>query len=229
MNVELLFSPLALVIADADYAIYPLLWIPIAALGGLIISGIIGLASTPTEKTTGKSLGVLGMSAAGKTTFLSKLGLVSQNAHYDATGQEVYEAKQIKIGERKLLIDKGMDIGGTEVWGKKYTEDWLINKDIVIFIFDGNKFLTDKDYNKETRGRLSFIYRHWKRKNEFTLNNVVIIASHSDEFRGGSEQMLKKILEQLASRRYYPLFEKNFFGCDLTNDEYVMKIANKIF
>lgn len=212
-----------------------LLALPFLAFASGVVIGVILENSTPT---VGKKLGVIGMKGAGKTTYLSHLGLVEHDG--GGTKWKTYEAKMVHVGNRDLKIASGMDIGGEEGFVKLY-KPWLIGdekKDIIIFIFNGYRYLNDEEYGKDTRSRLDFIYNTYKQANNDVkeYKNIVLMASHLDEYvkkdkYSGEDvkKMQDDIIKSVASKEYDALFKNNFFVVDLRNKEFVDKINNKIF
>lgn len=206
-------------------------YIPIIAV---LIGGTIAILSGP-QKTDGKSLGVLGMTSSGKTSFLTNLGLIDDFSL--VTSVESYAARTIKIADREITIQQGEDIGGNESFIIEYYKKWITEKDIIVFIFDGEMYLTDEEYRDKTQSRLSFIYNQFMIKNaEKTdedrinaLKNAVIIASHSDQHKEGQEHMRKAIISSIEEKDYKDLFNTNLFGADLRIIQEVQNIANKIF
>lgn len=209
---------------------FPIPWI----ITGLVslIGGGIAIAVTSSKKTEGKSLGVLGMKQAGKSRFLSNLGLFE----YEETATLIkdYEKQIVKLNNRVLEIQAGQDVGG-DVDIRGYYNQWVGEKDITIFIFDGAAFLSDPEYGSRVRARLHFIHNTAKRKlgEQSDYKNIVIIASHSDQYgKGGDEakkDMLEKIIDAVKDRKYADLMRCNFFASDLRNKKEVMEIANQIF
>lgn len=208
-----------------NYAVIPL--IPLI-VGGLGLIGLGAVIYGKTKKTDGYKLGVIGMSFAGKTTFLLQLGVIDEFKL--GTAHQEYNDKEILIGERIIHIDSGEDIGGSELWAKNYYQDWIENKDIIVFIYNGAEYLSNREYQRKTRTRLDFIYNNYKkRSNVDGYKNVVIIASHSDLYKGGNEELHKRLLEDVQNREYSKLFDCNFFVAKLNDNKSVKTIANKIF
>ena len=206
-------------------------YIPII-IGGIL--GTIALLSGP-QKTEGKSLGVLGMVSSGKTSFLANLGVIDKLSA--GTTVESYAERKIKIKDREILIQQGQDIGGAESFVVEFYKKWIMEKDIIIFIFDGERYISDDDYRKDSQARMHFIYTCFMDKNAGkttdeqinSLKNVVIIASHSDQYENGAEQMRTDIINSITDKDYKDLFNTNVYGADLRNRQDVQSIADKIF
>ena len=205
-------------------------YIPII-IGGVLAAGGLIAAFTP-EKTEGKTLGVLGMKASGKTRFLSNLGLFEYKD--GETNVKGYETHRFSIGDRTIVISQGEDVGG-DVDIRGYYNKWVEEKDITIFIFEGIKYLNDSEYQSQVKARLHFIYNIAKTKfgNDSDLRNIVIIISHSDEYKHNSpedkKELLTSIMSTISEKDYNKLFEKNTFAADLRDKEEVLIIAQQIF
>ena len=215
-----IFLYLSVIVPDSQQA-----WIWLLAP---LIFGAIIRAFTSTE---GKKLGVIGMKGAGKTTYLTHLGLVEIDKGTITTS---YEAKTVHIGDRTLEIAAGKDIGGEDDFMRFY-KPWLVGaekKDIIIFIFNGYRYLNDEDYGKNTRSRLDFIYQNYKQANSDVkeFRNIVLLASHLDEYKNKDvKQMANEIRESVISKEYYTLFNNNFSAIDLRDKKIVDEINKKIF
>ena len=205
-------------------------YIPII-IGGVLAAGGLIAAFTP-EKTEGKTVGVLGMKGSGKTRFLSNLGLFEYKE--GATNISDFKAHSFSIGDRTIVISQGEDIGG-DVDIRGYYNKWVEEKDITIFIFEGIKYLNASEYQSQVKARLHFIYNIAKTKygNDSDLKNIVIIISHSDEYKHNSpedkKELLTSILSTISEKDYKKLFEKNTFAADLRDKEEVLIIAQQIF
>lgn len=182
--------------------------------------------------TKGKKLGVIGMKGAGKTTFLAHLGLVKEDG---GTSFTPYEKKTIYIGNRELEIAAGEDIGGENEFAEYYYGPWLTGKDkkdIIVFIFNGYRYLNDEEYRKNTMSRLEFVHRNYKKEvNDVKkYDNIVLIASNLDKYGSKDmKKMHKEITTSVVGKDYHVLFKKNFFAIDLRDKNIVDKINSKIF
>lgn len=195
-------------------------------IGGIVVIAGLTVAVAP-KKTVGKTLGVLGMKGSGKTRFLSNLGLVEFS---EGTSVDEYCEHTLRIGDRTIKIKRGEDIGGDRDIRGYYTE-WVNNKDITIFIFDGACYLKDPEYRSQTRARLHYIHNIAKKKfgEDSDFKNIVLIASHSDQFNGKKEEMCEKICNDVKDRKYVALMKSNLFAANLVDKKEVMEIAKCIF
>ena len=150
---------------------FPLIIPAIPWIIGVIFTLLGGvLIVTHSKKTDGKTLGVLGMSQAGKSRFLSNLGLFPYSD--EATNIKDYKEHTYKVKDREIKIMAGQDVGG-DVDIKRFYNQWVTEKDITIFIFDGPLFLKDQKYAKDVKSRL------WRRlrflqhcRNSFTFRPI---------------------------------------------------------
>lgn len=202
--------------------------IPWLIVGLVTLIGMGLVVAIHPQKTTGKTLGVLGMVQAGKSRFLSNLGLFPFSEA--ATNIKEYQSHILELNDRKIKIQSGEDIGGN-IAIKHYYNQWIEEKDITVFIFDGPRFLTETSYEKDVKRRLHFIYNKAKVKyiDDSDFTNIVVIVSHPDQFKGKKEKMLEDIIGKVQNRKYCALLKSNVFAADLRSKEQVMEIANKIF
>lgn len=207
------------------YACGPFIWM----LAGLLGAGYL-IKLIKTRKTEGTKLGVLGMKGAGKTTYLAHLGLVERND--GGTTVATYEGRKVNVGHREMDIAAGKDIGGDEFMN--YYKSWLVGsekKDIIIFIFDGYRYLKSEDYRHDTDARLQFIYKNYKagNRNRKGYKNLVVIASHLDEYERSADDMCQDILTLVGRKDYLAMFQTNFFATDMRKRDWIMDINLKIF
>ena len=204
------------------------IWIPImlaaAVLGGIITDS----DETDSTKLIGKSIGVLGMTEAGKTQFLRNLqgeGQKYKNEGYQGTSGENYQKFTCTIGDKQYEIKDGIDIGGETYNIKPYYEKFLKDKDICIFLFDVQKYKDDDEYRKETNVRLDFINNHIKDASE-----CAIIGSHVDKAKIEEGQSIITIVQKLVEgKEHARLLNTNFFAYNLTSEEDMNKLVNRLF
>lgn len=217
---------LSVVVPDCQQA---WIWLPVLILlGG---GGLVGAIIAALTSTEGTKLGIIGMKGAGKTTYLSHLGLVEKD---DGTPVTPYKAKTVHVGNRDMEIAAGEDIGGEDEYVRFY-KPWLVGaekKDIIVFIFDGYKYLNNNEYKRDTCARLDFIYKNYRQANANVkdFKNIVLIASHLDQYKGKDiKQMKNDILKSVAGKEYCALFKNNFSPIDLRDKELINKVNAKIF
>ena len=215
---------------DVQYAIWPVFW---WILGGLGVGGL-GAAvinKITTVSTEGTKLGVIGMKGAGKTTYLSNLGLVKMD---DGTSVTDYKGKIVDVGHRVMEIAAGEDIGGEDELFMRYYEPWLCGedkKDIILFIFDGCRYLNDAEYRDNVISRLRFIHIKYKEGNSDTkeYKNIVLIASHLDKYDKSADDMCQEILKITGKKDFWEIFKNNFFAVDMSKSDMISDINLKIF
>ena len=205
------------------------IWIPILiAVGTLVVVIVAASDETKTEKLIGKSIGVLGMTGAGKTQFLKNLqgkGQEYKNEGYQGTGIDEYQEFTCIIGNKEYKIKGGTDIGGVEDNIKIFYEKFLKSKDICIFLFDIQKYKDDSKYRMDTNARLDFINNHIK-----DASQCAIIGSHVDKAKIKKGQSIITIVQKFVKEKEYArLLNSNFFAYNLTNEEDMNKLVNKLF
>lgn len=225
---NLKIMPCLLSTTDVQYAFLPALWWWIFSglgVGGL---GAAVIAKITTISTEGTKLGVIGMKGAGKTTFLSHLGLVENDG---GTALTPYKGKKVDVGHREIEIAAGLDIGGEDEFMGFY-EPWLCGedkKDIILFIFDGCRYLNDAEYRENAISRLQFIHEKYKQGNSDVkeYKNIVLIASHLDEYKG--KDMRHEILKITGKKVFWEIFKNNFFAVDVRKRDEISDININIF
>lgn len=147
------------------------------------------------------NLAILGMKAAGKSTFLKILQSGDFEDEYKQTDtEEPYEP--FKTNYLGIQIQGGMDISGDEGMVRTAYSKLIANKDIVLFFFNTKLFITETaQYKYEVLGRIRYIYDSLSKNG--TLNNPFkfkIIATHIDECPNSDirQLMQKNVDEQLS-------------------------------
>ena len=193
------------------------IWIPIMLAAAVFI--FTDSDETDSTKLIGKSIGVLGMTEAGKTQFLRNLqgeGQKYKNEGYQGTSGENYQKFTCTIGDKQYEIKDGIDIGGETYNIKPYYEK---------FLFDVQKYKDDDEYRKETNVRLDFINNHIKDASE-----CAIIGSHVDKAKIEEGQSIITIVQKLVEgKEYARLLNTNFFAYNLTSEEDMNKLVNRLF
>lgn len=201
-------------------------WIPIMIAGSLLGGILAGILSdyTPTLKLEGKTLGVLGMPESGKTQFLMNLR-GKEYKSYQQTNVDDYKTFDFKIGDRKIIIEGGKDIGGSEHNIRCFYETFLKTQDNCIFLFNIQKYKDEPNYRKDTNARLDFINNHVTDHSKFA-----IIGTHVDQAIIEKGQSILAIVQNLvAGKPYARLFNINFFASNLLDKEDMNTITRKLF
>lgn len=191
------------------------------------------------KKIKGKNLVVLGMKGSGKTRFYRFL----QGKPYieGETEQEEYGgfAYKKKDGET-IFIKKGIDIGGGEDFIKDY-EKMIENCDCLVFCFNLPQYLSDNEYEKSVNSRIDFVWRKFKDKKIAERNfvwrkfkdrkiaerNFVTLASHTTP--GGDKDSKTKFKSKIKGKEFEDFCRINFFMVDMTDEECLKDVVNKIF
>lgn len=187
------------------------------SVGG-VAGGIVGFFSKDNKVN---KLGVIGMQASGKTTFLNNLrGL---KAVLNPTSRENFESFKFELSNGKTIyIDKGNDIGGAKNYMLEYRQ--IIEKNnIVLYFFNVSEYLTNIDYKRECNSRLDHININIENK------KIAIIASHSDLSQHSKNILIEEILNQVRDKKYSNLFNNAFFVVNLTDKNEVSGLIDKIF
>ncbi len=200
-------------------------WIPALILLGLGGKFIYALSEeTKTKKLEGKSMGILGMSASGKTLLLRSLQGKSYE-EYEQTSNEEYDSFTLTIGTRSIKIAAGKDIGGVDENVPMYYERFLKDKDICMFLFDLQRYLNDYQYMVDTNARFDHIYRHLIKEKE-----CAIIGSHVDKVKiKKGESIINIVQSKVVGKPYANLLKENFFAYNLTDKNDIETLVEKLF
>ena len=211
-----------------------MIWVPIIITVAVITAGTaVFIVATKPKKVSGVSLGVLGDTKSGKTSFLYRLGLVKNDGQPGGgtIRDEFVNPAIIKTKKRKINVNPGLDIGGTPMLQKKYTAEYCKSNDIVIYIFDGLKFLNEKQYKEYVNRILRVIYNLFN-DNSRDLKEAVIIASRADKYKDGSKQPRQEMLVNIVNSiddEIRDIVDTNFYVMNLTSKEEVQRFAEKVF
>ncbi len=204
--------------AEPQLAILPLL----LAAGPLGWLAYIGL-NVIYDKLAGKSICILGPENSGKTQLLSFLRNEPYE-EYHQTQYEEYEKFTTEIGEKKIKIKKGADIGGEEGRIESLYSKLISESDCIFFTFDVNKYINDKIYQiKEVNSRLYYIYSHKKDR------PTVVFGTHLDELsKEERKSIIKTIQKEVKEEEYKELLQKNFFVTDLRDTDQLKECIKKV-
>lgn len=198
------------------------LFLPILAWVGIAVgSALTGLFVTGMFSKKVNKLGILGMKMSGKTTMLYKLRGIEKIPQ--STNEEKYDRFHFKIKDnKKIIIEKGKDIGGTKNFMQIYREI-ISNNEIIFFFFDVNKYLTEIEYKRDCNSRLDFIFPSLSGK------KVVIVATHADKQNLKNTQIRESVEECIKEKKYSSLFTTNFHILNLLNDNEFEVFIEKTF
>ncbi|MBD5257488.1 MAG: GTPase domain-containing protein [Barnesiella sp.] len=210
------------------------IWLLIPLTAGLIGIGALIAVITHATEVEGKTLGVIGMREAGKTQLYKTLQQKSYSS-YQGTGTNDYEEFTFRYGDRRIKVAAGRDIGGGENYIREYYKKWIEEKDIIFFVFNACRYISEKNYAQDVKNRMDFIWRHMKNKygsNEEIKKKLVTIGSHLDKIdKDKQNSLLRSFQQDVSGKSYSPMFHENFIVANLTEHEKLMKelIDKKIF
>lgn len=217
--------------------LFPLL--PVAVGVAALASVAAGyFAVTRMHRLRGNTVGVIGMQEAGKTQLYRTLQ-GKPYGRYEATPTDDYDSFEFSIGDRRVRIEKGRDIGGTEEYILPYYADMIRRKDILFFVFDVERYLHDGEYAASTRARLDFVWRKLGEREEaygvpermvrkFVRHKYAVIGSHYDRLEGKERRRALSVLQKSVEGKVYaPLFHDNLLLADLTDREGFLALLKK--
>jgi len=179
--------------------------------------------------TSGKTLAIIGMQMAGKTTMWNMLRNGYSDKNYSPTGKEQVGEFVLKNGDRQIKIKKSLDVGGGDEYLKLYWNQLIKENEIIIFIFNIQKYLNDLEYQRQTNARLDFICEKASESNR-EMKNMVMIASHIDLFPSGEQKDAdQKVLRAMTGKSYEKMFKENYCAINLTDKPSIDKLVNEIF
>lgn len=190
----------------------------IGGSSGAIAGGLVDLFTNDDKEY---KLGLLGMKASGKTTFLNNLRGIKTVSK--TTSKEIYTSFEFVTSNGKTIkIEKGTDIGGDKNYMIEYRQ--IVQKnDVILYFFDVCRYLTEIEYLRECNSRLDFISREIKNK------KITIIASHSDLSKRSEEILIEEILNRVKDKKYSNLFNNGFFVVNLIDKRGIKELIDKIF
>ena len=194
-------------------------------LGGIGIAAVAGAFEDPKKN----KLGILGMQQAGKTRFLDFL----RNRPFmeGSSGRNSYPEFKYKlpITGKEITISSGKDLGGGAIYRGDYNSI-LDNNDVIVYFFDIDKYLKNEldfdkiPYQRSCNSRFEHIYSNIKISKKPTL----IIATHKDKCRFSENEMKQELDALIKDKPYKDLLEEVQY-VNLTNNEEVRGLVNKIF
>lgn len=200
--------------------------LPLAILFGGLIALLIGLASSPNQKT--KRIVILGSSMSGKTTLWNQLRNRAVGYKYAPTVVlSDVESFTIKIDSREVKVLATKDIGGSDMMVRYYDELIKENDTFIYFLVDLTKL---QEAKQEIRARLQLVSKCIKDKK---LNNCgfKIVATHFDqyeeEYKKGKDNPGYMVVKEAAINDVLNILtEKKIVGCKLNIDTNHIMVAN---
>lgn len=188
-----------------------------------------------------RSISVLGLNGAGKTSLLMALGAkLSDTTTTGTLRVETYQSFKIKVNGEDKRIKKGKDIGGGESFitadistEESYLQFIVRTKDIILFLFDVNAFIEKPEgynqYRQDNLARLNIIFQAAK-ENQKT-GSIKLFATHKNEFvnNGGNEKnVIERIREMARIYDSEPLFD-NLKVIDTNDLKDIQVVKESIF
>lgn len=186
-----------------------------------------------------RSISVLGLKGAGKTSLLLKLGAKLNDTTTNGTLLvENYQSFKIKVKGEDVLIKAGEDIGGGESF---ITTDKDINesdlqrivrsRDVILYLFDVNEFIVEgyNKYREENLSRLKNVFH--AASGGHKTESIKLFATHGNSFvNSGGEinEVINLIKEMVRNADSEPLFEK-LKVIDTSNDMDIQLVKESIF
>lgn len=224
MNFNLILSCMMTVLSDnSDVVVYKAIFPPVWIL--LPLLSILGLVVWKWKKLSGTSIAVLGAEGVGKTqlyyTLQGKVYDDPKQTNWDDIPEFDYECNG-----KTYKIKNGEDWGGNEglrsVWW-----DLVKGKDIIVFIFDVNKYLTEPEYEKKTNSIMADVWNLLKVNEK--ENKHICIGSHLDELKSYKKEKAKAdVQDKLKNTPYSELVKRNFDLIDVRDKKQVEGIFKKV-
>lgn len=197
----------------------------ILAIGRTILINRKGKDQTEKiEKECG--LGILGMQASGKTSFLSflkKQPYSNQQTHIDEYEPFIYKTDNGK----NIKITKGKDIGGGEYLWKHHYKEIIDSSDVIFYFFDIKKYLENIEYMRECNSRLHFLYREYNNdKNK--KKRIILFATHKDQTNLKDNEILNQFINKIKDKEYEKLANK-VEPINITDKVELKKVTDKTF
>lgn len=170
----------------------------------VVAAGLISIAGAATVYFSDKKIVVLGPKGSGKSSFLKFLAnqeLPENSNEYWTTSimQKISNAKPFLFNGKSHKFDweniKDINTSSLDAW-EKFAQDY----EILIYIFDGYRFLNEKTYLEtveEHTLRLKKIIDDndsmlRKVKSQIKAHTVMLIANHMDKFDKASENNIHR-------------------------------------
>lgn len=229
---------MSLIEFSGNYTLLFLPAIPVAVwwIGGVLITAIVSIiVVSRLTRLKGNSIAILGPQGCGKTS----LYRILQNRRYDrvkdgGTSVEEYNSFKSNIVNKNVHIEGGKDIGGSRDYVPTYYKQMINEKDIIIFLFDINEYLSDVDYANDVHDRLDFIWPKLKAKygSDDVKSKYALIGTHYDLV---PKEKSKKAYEELSHRfnreEFVGMLKNNTILADLTkpDNKELSKCLEKLF
>lgn len=186
-----------------------------------------------------RSIYVLGLKGAGKTSLLLKMGAKLPDTTTNGTLRiEPYQSFKIKVKGEDAIIKAGEDIGGGESFittDKDIKESDLQRivrtRDVVLYLFDVNEFIKEghNEEREENLARLKNIFQVASDCNK--IGSIKLFATHGNSFvNSGGEinDIINHIKDMVRDYDSEPLFDK-LKVIDTNNPQDIQSVKESIF
>lgn len=211
--------------------------IPIIIAGGIIIGGTIAfffLRKKANEKLKNKSVIMLGPSQSGKTTIINWLCNDKPTTEYFATGSENEVGTKYTNGYTISYWDMGGD-SGLLTDGKFEIE--FTKHDVVLFVFDINKYSLDSKYKSDVNARLEAL-KIISERHPMMKKVIMLIGSHADCYKKSKgitdDNELAHVFQDeltnlLKQKNYYQFVQSHYLIlADLTKQKEIAGILKRL-
>ncbi len=223
MNFNLILSCMMTVLSDnSEVVVYKAIFPPVWIL--LPLFAFLGFGML-WKVLSGTSIAVLGDPGVGKTQLYYTLQGKGICPSIQTNKNDIPEF-DYECNGKTYKIKKGEDWGGNEGqksnWG-----DLVKGKDIIVFIFDVNRYLTEPEYEKDTNSNMDDVWRLLKENKK--ENKHICIGSHFDELKSyKKEKAIADVQDKLKNKPYSELVKWNFDVIDVRDKKQVEGIFKKV-
>lgn len=188
---------------------------------------------------TSRSIYVLGLKGAGKTSLLLNMGAKLPDTTTNGTLRiEKYPSFKINVKGKDAIIMTGEDIGGGESFittDKDIKESDLQRivrtRDVVLYLFDVNEFIKE-GYNQEREENLARLQNIFQAASTFNkIDCIKLFATHKNSFLksgGNINDVIDLIKEMVSEYDTEPLFDR-LKVIDTENDNDIQFVKELIF
>lgn len=176
----------------------PLIWHMLIGLAGLLVSIGINKLLLPAKE---ENIAILGTEQSGKTTLWNRICQGGIQCGQTIGANEVPE-KIVTINGIERRIKQSVDIAGGEEMVGRYYQELIEKNDMIIFLFDIQKFLEDQDVTDDVKMRLKKIHNHMNEERTFH-----VVGTHID-LLAKTVFDRKRVKDQVV-KRFTPQFLKN--------------------
>ena len=178
-----------------------------------------------TDSTEYK-LAILGMPGSGKTYFLNFLRNKKINVSETTIISKPYDSfDYITRSDKKIVIEKGMDISGSND-DRIHYEKIMQDAHVIFYFFDISKYFSEINYQRECNSRFEDLHKF------FTVNKsrkkLLLFATHLDKCKGKKDKILFNFKDLIKEKEYKSLIDKLYL-INMLNYEELKQSVDKIF